>query len=439
MYGEKRLGSQISAYIESLPGEILYVGVLFAVVGLVSAIRREGRSGFAFISFASYLFYLLIFHMLSNLPLDEPLYLDIHSRFWQQANLIVCIWAGYGFANLYTVPASSRSKPSAIRKRRSKHRKKKAAPSLRSRNLTTYGVPVLAVCLVAGQLLIHWQREDQHKNWIVHRWGEAILTTLPQNALVFTKGDLWVNTIRYLQQVEGIRRDVCLLDLELLKTTWMKSRVEVNYPDIVIPGSAYREENQNFDVSQHYTLQDLVEANINSRPVFVNRFQKLSEFEWPEPYVSQQAGFLIRVFPESAPFDINTYIETSEVAFQGYQSASAGVRIRPGSWESVIRDSYITSRDAYASVIVTYANAHGNESSLLRRAADVLEELIVLQPKPLFYKNLGIVYLRLGRTDSTVIPKMVEAWQTYLSLASDDDPDIPNIQRELDRATGRNR
>ena len=437
MYGKKELVGQIGAYARSLPGEVLYVGIPLAILGLIAALRTEKLSGFALISFTAYAFYLIVFHTLSNLPLDQPLYLDIHSRFWQQANLFVCMWAGYGISLFHTVPALPGSNPAALRKAMWAPWKKKTAPSSISRGLASYGLPALVLGLVAAQLLTHWQREDQNKNWIIHRWGTAVLTALPNNALVLTKGDLWVNTIRYLQQVEGVRHDVCLLDLELLKTTWMKASVEAHYPDIVIPGTVYREEDNYREGSQHYRLQGLIEANINNRPVFVNRFKKLTEFEWPDPYVSQPVGFLIRVLPGTTPFDIDAFITTSEATFQGFVPESSGVHIRTGSWESTIRDSYITSRDAYAGMIVTYANAHGNEPSLLRRAEQILEELIRVQPKPLYYKNLGIVYLRLGRTDPSLTEKMVRAWTTYLTMAPEDDPDVPDIIRELDAVTGR--
>ncbi len=36
----------------------------------------------------AYLAYMLGFHLLANLPLDQPLYLGVHVRFWMQARLL---------------------------------------------------------------------------------------------------------------------------------------------------------------------------------------------------------------------------------------------------------------------------------------------------------------------------------------------------------------
>jgi hypothetical protein len=41
-------------------------------------------------------FYLLAFHALSNLPLNDPLLYGIHARFWMQPHLALCCLAGLG-------------------------------------------------------------------------------------------------------------------------------------------------------------------------------------------------------------------------------------------------------------------------------------------------------------------------------------------------------
>lgn len=41
-------------------------------------------------------FYLVVFHWLSNMPLDNPLLFGIHARFWMQPNIIVFVFCGLG-------------------------------------------------------------------------------------------------------------------------------------------------------------------------------------------------------------------------------------------------------------------------------------------------------------------------------------------------------
>jgi hypothetical protein len=42
------------------------------------------------------LFYIAVFHYLSNMPLDNPLLYGIHARFWQQPNWMMGLFAGVG-------------------------------------------------------------------------------------------------------------------------------------------------------------------------------------------------------------------------------------------------------------------------------------------------------------------------------------------------------
>lgn len=45
---------------------------------------------------ASLLVYLIVFHWLSNMPLDDPLLFGIHARFWMQPNIVVFVFCGVG-------------------------------------------------------------------------------------------------------------------------------------------------------------------------------------------------------------------------------------------------------------------------------------------------------------------------------------------------------
>ncbi len=38
-------------------------------------------------TFSMYLFFMVVFHILSNLPIEQSLYRGIHARFWMQVTL----------------------------------------------------------------------------------------------------------------------------------------------------------------------------------------------------------------------------------------------------------------------------------------------------------------------------------------------------------------
>lgn len=51
--------------------------------------------------------YLIVFHWLSNMPLDDPLLFGIHARFWMQPNIVVFIFCGVGIYRTATFVRSA--------------------------------------------------------------------------------------------------------------------------------------------------------------------------------------------------------------------------------------------------------------------------------------------------------------------------------------------
>lgn len=45
--------------------------------------------------------YVVVFHWLSNLPLDDPLLFGVHARFWMQPNIIVFVFCGSGIYGIF--------------------------------------------------------------------------------------------------------------------------------------------------------------------------------------------------------------------------------------------------------------------------------------------------------------------------------------------------
>ncbi len=45
---------------------------------------------------ARYVFYMVVFHFLSNLPIEQALFFGVHIRFWMQPNAITAIFVGVG-------------------------------------------------------------------------------------------------------------------------------------------------------------------------------------------------------------------------------------------------------------------------------------------------------------------------------------------------------
>jgi len=92
---ERRIG-----HTKSHEGQLLYVGIPFALAGLLGAIRGRhfGRHLAACRTLVvCWVFYTVLFHSLANLPIKVPLFLAVHARFWQMPNSTLFVLVGLGF------------------------------------------------------------------------------------------------------------------------------------------------------------------------------------------------------------------------------------------------------------------------------------------------------------------------------------------------------
>ncbi|RPJ42357.1 MAG: tetratricopeptide repeat protein, partial [Candidatus Latescibacterota bacterium] len=79
---------------------------------------------------------------------------------------------------------------------------------------------VLLALLPAALLARSFDERDRRGNYIAHEYAWNILSFLEPDAVLFTNGDNDTFPLWYLQEVEGVRRDVRVANLALLNTPW---------------------------------------------------------------------------------------------------------------------------------------------------------------------------------------------------------------------------
>ncbi len=404
-YGTLRLGGDSHASVTSFPNqvvlytrfeirELLYVGVPLAAVGLWTGWKeRQWRPVLAW-TVGAFLFYVVTFHLLANLPLSDPLFLHVQSRFWLMPSLLVCAWAGLGFAAL--------------------------APHLRRTAMP------MAIGLVGLQAGLHYRDRDQSGAREFLDYGTSLLRAMPRDALLLARGDLIVNTLQYAQQVEGIRRDVAVLDLERLSYPWMARVVASRLPGVTLPGDVLAPGRVG-----GYSLAELVQANADGRRVLLAGNLKPEEGDVSERYDRWPLGIAEVLVPHGRRMDTTSWLRESEAALP-HMALPAVRHRRPGTWSRVVWHDYWEARHRRGVKMLEIGIAL-DDPDWTRRAAVVLVGVADgnAEGSPLVYRNLGLAYAQLWRRDGAYEPLMRRAWERYLVTGDSLDPQMAAIRNVL--------
>lgn len=403
-YGTLRLGgtgfsgristtSQLMYYARDAARQLSWIGVALVLAGVYRG-SRDGRLRSAIIAGAiCWGVYLLAFHSFANLPIDEPLFHGIVARFWQQPNLFLYAAAGLGFAAL--VP---RDRPWPI---------------------------ALALMFVLLPIALHARAANHRDDWTIHDYGTELLRPVPDRALVLTRGDLALNSARYVHEFEHARNDVVILDLEMLTFNWMKPLVAKQHPEIVLPGPAYR-----FGQADGFNLRQLVEANA-SRPVVICGGVRKQDTSLDAAFELWPLGLCSEVRSRGTAADLGEWLRRSEAALPSFR---AGTNPLPAvdSWEYVAWADYWSARNTRAFWVLTRGIANGDQD-WLRASAALFDGLIAANPSPppFYFKNSGIAHARLAAGNAAEARKAIEMWNTYLPVAPASDADVPAIRTAI--------
>lgn len=404
-------------YSESLLRHILFVLAvpLFSGVRALWLGKTQLPKSFGLLFLFIPVFYLIVFHILANLPYVEgaALYKDILSRFWVMPHWWSIILILLGVEDILSRPFP----------------------------LTPVHIRGLFLALPFINLGVNFKAENHRDNLTFENFGRHIIEPLPQGALFFSLGDINTNTVRYLQNCEGFRTDVKVIDRSLMSYTWMKRIAQKHYPTVTLPGAAYHPSQKGF-----FDLKRLFDANMERHQVFITTIKTKDSLEasdkiWENTYSLMPYGLTMRVFYKNQIPPIDQYIEDSKKYLLD-PLAEFKVQPVPGSWESVVQSNYWLAHHMRAAEILKYA-LRTQEKKYFQIAEQLLEELVARNPTPPadYFKNLGIAHqhlskLSVGPEQKKHETRMLEVWSVYVQKTDRRDKTYQDIVSVL-RAFGR--
>jgi hypothetical protein len=371
---------------------------LYAVIPLggasVAALRHaDPRRGFVALWVAALLFYLTVFCYLANVRLDDPLHVFMQERFWQQGLVVVAALLGIGLAELASV--------------------------LGARAGGWLAWPV-AVALPLALVTLHLGQVRAHANTLVRDYGEAILKAAPPRAVLLLASDESIGSVRYLQQVEGLRPDVRVLPIGIVSLPWFRGVAARRLPDVTLPPAGF-------------TFREFLDANIGRRPVVIcNRTPWLRTLE--EAYALWPLGLVEQVLPRGQDPEVGAWLRDNAASFASFDPARTEP-FPPSSWEHALGTAYWKQYERYGLALVRLIASRRDDAALQDTTVRVLETLAA-RPSvpPTVLRNLGVAYQFRARTNADALEPMVRYWRRYLALEPTSDPDLANIRTLVEDA-----
>ena len=232
---ELRLGSQKmlpwQALLNKGRNTYFFLPLLLGLIGLLFQIKWDKKNFFTLFLFFAFTGFAIIFY--TNPKPFEPRERDyaVVGSFY-----IFAIWIGFGVLALYEYLKYFASR-----------RKVAIAVSI----ISLLAVPTL----MAFQ---NWDDHDRSNRYTTHLNAQAYLESCDPNAIMFTIGDNDTFPLWYMQEVEGIRTDIKLVNTSLFQTDWYIDQMKKkSYDADPIPSQLTHDEYKYGTLDVAYYFQEL--------------------------------------------------------------------------------------------------------------------------------------------------------------------------------------
>jgi hypothetical protein len=163
----------------------------------------------------------------------------------------------------------------------------------------------LIVLLSFGEFFINYKDVNQSNTFTFEDYTKALISSTDKNSIVFSYlWDYFVSASYYFQNVEGFRKDVAIIDKELLRRSWYYNQIQTDHPEVIaslktdinlfknalIPFE--RDENYNSNLLESLyrkLMTDLVASNVGKRSFYFP--PEIAENELRNGQFSLPAGY----------------------------------------------------------------------------------------------------------------------------------------------------
>jgi Protein O-mannosyl-transferase TMEM260-like len=92
----------------------------------------------------------------------------------------------------------------------------------------------LIALFIIVQAYFNYEDVNQSDTYTFKDYAQTVLTSVPENSIIFSyQWDYLVSPSYYFQYVENMRRDVAVVDKELLRRSWYYNQIETDHPYVL--------------------------------------------------------------------------------------------------------------------------------------------------------------------------------------------------------------
>ncbi len=202
------IGKYFNIYFAGEAKDSLFgIPFLMGLLGIFYHFKRDWKTGLIFMILFIFMGYLTAFYQNQQQP--QPRERDY---FYVGAFFIFSVWIAVGV----------HWAASLVHNKINEKFRNKAA---------VFAVLAIAFLFVPVRMLqANYYTHDRSKNWFPWDISYNLLQSCAPNAVLFTNGDNDTFPLWYLQDVEGIRRDIKIVNLSLLNTSWYIQQLKNDDP-----------------------------------------------------------------------------------------------------------------------------------------------------------------------------------------------------------------
>lgn len=276
---------QLQYFFSHLPTEFAYVGIVFALIGII-ALRHQKK----IFTFTLLLFLCCVLYSINY---------DIHDidSYFLLAYYSIAIWSAFGIQFL-------------IKKIETKNKKRETKQKKQETHIHKFANAVL-VLLCFLPVPFHYAQVDASDNYLVEDYTKNVFSSMETNAIIISfQWDYFVSSSYYFQTVEKLRRDIVVVDKELLRRSWYFMQLERHHPWFIRNSrkeiDEFLIELDKFEHNVPYNTQQIellyrkmilsfIEKNINAHPIYIT---PEIEGAYTQGFQRIPAGMVLRLFPD---------------------------------------------------------------------------------------------------------------------------------------------